>query len=142
MKRPNTAQIDIARRLFAHEAHGADSVEECTAAAERIHQKIFARLASLLGTAGTRALFARSVKLTAPDFPSLRQFDSNSTQNTAEQLVACLREEPPAAIAETTVTLCATLLTLLTTLIGERLTFQVLRSAWPAFDANASEEKK
>jgi hypothetical protein len=148
MHRQTTAQIAIARRLCEDEAGAAEpSVEAHAAAAGRVHQKIFARLASLLGVAGARALYARSVKLTLPVFPRLIAVDFDSarpTEDPTEPLMTHLRGEPAAAAVETAVALCANLLALLTTLIGERLTLQVLRSAWPAFQLRdpMDEEKK
>jgi hypothetical protein len=139
MKKPSAAHTDAARRLVAQEANGAQSIEEHAAAAERVHARIFARLASLLGATGTRALFTRSVRLTLSNYPRLRNvsFDAKPNEGPMEPLAAYLREEDPAIAVETAVALCAALLTLLSTLIGERLTFQVLRSAWPDFDASA-----
>ena len=136
MKPPSAEQMDLARHLVAHEVQGVQRAEEQTAAAGRVHPKIYAHLARLLGVAGARALYARSVKLAAPEFPCLRgvDFDAESTESSAEQLAACLRAETPAAATETAVALCARVLALLTTMIGERLTFQVLRVVWPTMD--------
>ena len=145
MQRQTTAQLAMVRRLCAHEA-GGPGVEAHAAAAERVHQKIFARLASLLGVAGARALYARSVKLTMPGFPRLNTVDFDSARPTVdptEPLMMHLRGEPPAAALETAVAVGANLLALLTTLIGQRLTFRVLRSAWPAFEVrDPNEEEK
>jgi hypothetical protein len=139
MKKPNTEQVRAARRLLAHEAQGMGSAEEQAAAAGRVHAKIFARLATLLGAGGARALYARSVRLTTGEHPCLQgvNFDAKQpTESVMGELTTCLRGEAPAVAVETAVALCAVLLALLTTLIGERLTFQVLRSAWPTFDVS------
>lgn len=141
MRRSTDAQIEKARRVFALEAQQASTADECAAAAGRVHEKLFARLAMLIGAAGARALFARSVKLTAAEYPFLGTilFDASSTESAP--LVTCLRGEAPAVVTAAMVALCANLLSLLETLIGERLTANVLRSAWPAFDANNQETK-
>ena len=55
--------------------------------------------------------------------------------------VGCLREETPATIDEASAALWATLFALLSTLIGERLTLQVMRKAWPDLDVSAFEEE-
>lgn len=114
-------------------------MEERAAAAGRVQDKLFARLASVLGAGGARALFARSVRLAAGDHACLRNvdFDAKPTEGVAELLAAHLHQEDPAVALEGVEALCATLLALLMTLIGERLTFQVLRSAWPTFDVSA-----
>ena len=135
MRRPTGAQVGVARRLFALEAReGGATAEDYAAAAGRIHEKLFARLTALVGAAAARALFLRSLRLTAVEFPYLGKvvLDPNSAES--EPLVQCLRAQEPEAVEEATVALCAALLSLLETLIGERLTANVLRSAWPAFD--------
>ncbi len=144
MKRPNAAQWETARRLFALETHKGESADERAETARRVHEKLFARLAPLIGTAGTRALFARCVRLTAPDFPCVGgvDFDAEPTASPAEKLVTCLRAEAPDRITEATVAVCATMLALLATLIGERLTSQVLKKAWPDFDMSNYKEEK
>jgi hypothetical protein len=143
MRRPSAAQFEAARHLFALEAREADSAEERAAAGRRVYEKLFERLSPFIGVVGARALFARSARLTAGDFPCLRDvdFDAQPTESVALLLVGCLRGEAPAAIAEATVAVYATMLALLATLIGERLTFQVLRNAWPNLDA-IHEEKQ
>jgi hypothetical protein len=142
VKRPSAEQLEIARRLLAHEAHGEQGVEEIAEAAGRVHQKLFARLASLLGVGGARALLARSVKSTAVDFPTLHGLNLDKLgEGPAELLAAFLRAESPATATAIAVMLCARLLALLATLIGERLTLQLLQSAWPTFDLNAPSNK-
>ena len=143
MKTPTQVQLAVARRLLAHEANESDSAEARAAAAVHIHDKVFARLASLLGAGGACALYARSVKATAIDVPSLRSVDLDTKPNgsSVEPLLAFLREATPAVATESATAICTSLLVLLTTLSGERLTFQILRSAWPTFDASAPNEE-
>ena len=144
MRRPNDEQVKTARRLIAQEGQTAEDADDC-AVAGRLHAKLFARLASLIGTSGARALWERSMKLTASEFPVLGKVDfkAKPTDSPADVLVTCLRGEAPEAIRETAVAVCAMLLALLATLIGERLTIRVLRAAWPDFDApNEENEEK
>jgi hypothetical protein len=141
MRRPTAPQIELARRLFALEAPDAADAAECAAAAGRVHEKILSRLAVLIGASGARALFVRTLKLTAVERPSLGQIVFDAKSAGSEPLVQCLRAEPPAVARETAVALYATLLSLLETLIGQRLTANVLRSAWPGFDATNQETK-
>jgi hypothetical protein len=131
---------ELAARVFALEAQGAVSAEDCAAAAARVYQKLFVRLASLVGAAGARALFARSLKLTAIEFPFLGTVD-HAKAGDGEAFVRPMREETPAVVTEATVALCATLFSLLETLIGQRLTANVVGSAWPELDATNQEIK-
>ena len=123
------------------EAQGAESIDRA-AAAGRVCEKIFGRLTPLVGKAASSALFARCMTLTAPAFPCLGKVHlSERAEDPGALLVLCLREENPATIDEASVALCACLLALLSTLIGPRLTLQVLRKAWPELDENAFEEE-
>jgi hypothetical protein len=144
VKKPSTQQLEIAQRLLDCEANGDRGVQEIAEAAGRVHVKFFARLASLLGVGGARALLARSAKLTAVDFPALRGLDLDDTggEGPAELLAAHLRAEVPATATATAVNLFACLLALLTTLIGERLTLQLVQTAWPTFDLGTSSKKE
>ncbi len=142
MRRPEAAQYAAARRLLALETSEAEDAEGSAAVGARVHEKLFSSLASLVGTAGARALFARSTKLAATDFPSFRNADFNAEAPVSELLGKALLGEPPAVIAEASVALCATLLSLLATLIGEPLTTKVLQSVWPAFDGTNEETKR
>lgn len=142
MRRPTAAQMEGARQLFALEAHKAATSEDYAAAAGRVHDKLFARLASLVSVEGARAIFTRSLKLAAIDFPCLGTVDRDARSTESKALVDCLRGQAPAAVIETAVALYATLLSLLETLIGARLTVSVLRTAWPAFGATKEETRQ
>jgi hypothetical protein len=142
MRKPTAAYLNAARRLHAHEARGAESAEERAAAAGRVCEKVYARLTPLVGTAAASALFSRCMTLTAPDFPCLGKINlAERAESPAQLLVLCLREEPAATIDAASVALWATLLALLSTLIGARLTLQVMRKAWPDLDVGAFEEE-
>jgi len=146
MKHPTPSQLDAARRLFACEGQGrggSTGAEERAAAGPRIFDETLARLATVLGSTGARALFARSVKLAAPAFPSLAavRVSVEGDDGLGEQVALCLRGQTPEQVTDTMVKLYATWLAQLETLIGEQLTTAVLRDSWPAFRAGAPEEE-
>ena len=58
------------------------------------------------------------------------------------KLRACLQALDPAVATEAAAALFGTFLELITTFIGERLTIQVLRSAWPTIEDTAPRETK
>src|SRR6185295_6594537 len=129
MSRPTAAQIARAKRLLASEGASVGDGAECAAAAGRVYDKLDAFLAPLLGRAGVQALFARSAKLSrgglaSPAEPAAALEDST-------KLSAWLQSLDPAGATETAAVLFGTFLDLITTFIGERLTVQVLRHAWP-----------
>ena len=109
------------------------------AAAGRLYESLASRLGPLIGVAGVRALFARSVKLTKADYPCLADVRTSAQPSQDEvepapQLVACLSKLEPAVAASVAVALYATFLRLMSEFIGERLVRQVVRRAFPAID--------
>ena len=127
--------MERARVLLAHEGAAA-SAGECATAAGRVYDKLHAQLAPLLGSAGVQALLARSVKLTQREFPFL---DVAALEG-ATKLRERLRAQDSAVATESAVALFGTFFTLLTKFIGERLTLQALRGAWPTIEEMAPRE--
>ncbi len=128
---PGTAQVERAKGLLASEGSAGDS-EACAAAAGRVYDKLDAHLTPLLGRAGVQALFARSAKLAPFELASGDEVAAGSEGST--KLRAHLQSLEPAVAIETAAVLFGTFLDLVTTFIGDRLTVQVLRSAWPAIE--------
>jgi hypothetical protein len=138
VNRASAAHREMARALLAHEGAGASSsADECATAAGQLYDKIHARLAPLLGAAGVEALLARSARLTQDAFPCLAGAPLDATK-----LRSRLQQQEPAVAMEAAVALFATFLALITTFIGDRLTSQVLRSAWPTADEMAPGDKR
>jgi hypothetical protein len=135
MIRPSAGQLDRARRLLASEAGSSGSSDGTASAAGRVYEKVDAQLAQLLGRAGVRALFARSAKAAQTELASLADAVGDSAT-----LSARLQSFEPSVASESAVALFGTLLELITTFIGERLTVQVLRRAWPAIEEMAPRE--
>jgi hypothetical protein len=133
--KPNAAQVERARTLLASEGGSAGDAEACAAAAGRVYDKLHAHLAPLLGRAGVQALFARSAKLAQTEHGFLADV---AAAEDSTKLRAHLQSLVPAVAIETAAALFGTFLDLLTTFIGDRLTVQVLRGAWPAIDETAS----
>jgi hypothetical protein len=131
MSKPGAAQVERARRLLASEGDSGASAEQCAAAAGRVLDNLNAQLGPLLGPAGVRALFARSAKLAQTEHAWLAEAAASEGST---KLSACLRALEPAAATETAAVLFGTFLELITTFIGERLTVQVLRRAWPTIE--------
>ena len=123
--------MENARRLLASEGAPWRSSEECAAAAWRVYEKLNARLAPLLGSAGVQALFVRSAKLAQADFASLAEV---ATSEGLTRLGSCLQGLDLAIATEAAATLFGTFLELMASFIGERLTILVLRSAWPGIE--------
>jgi hypothetical protein len=137
MPKPTKAQLDVATRLLAEErAAGASAAN----AAGRVYAKLSRSLAPLIGEGAVRALFARSVKLSA--LPCPEELAASPAPDPQERLRACLSELDPAAAATAAATLYATFLRLLIALIGERLVWQLVRSEYPALEPGETGEPK
>ena len=139
MRTTISAQVETARRLLALEGDSGSSSAECAAAAWRVYEKLNARLAPLLGSAGVEALFVRSAKLAQGKFGSLAEVAAPEGLN---KLGAGLQALEPAAATEVAAALFGTFLDLMTTFIGKRLTAVILRSGWPTLEDPALRETK
>lgn len=140
MKRPSAAELETAKRLLTHERgddkHPAD-------AAARAYQKLHERLAPLIGSAGFQALFFRSQQMTrAAGFTFLTGGTADPAADLGKQLQDSLHDREPAQATEAATVVFAIFFGLLTTFIGDRLTRQVLRGAWPEAVAASPEETK
>ena len=128
--RPSPAQLEWARRLLAHEG-AAGSADECATAAGRVYDKLHAHLDPLVGADGVHSLFVRSAKLRQGE---LAFFAEVSIVEGSTKLRECLQAQDPAVAMELAVALFGTFFALITTFIGERLTTEGLRSAWPTIE--------
>ena len=137
MSRPSATQVERAKQLLANEGGSGRSSTECAAAAWRVYEKLNARLAPLLGSAGVQMLFVRSAKLAQAEFASLAEV---ATPGGLSKLGACLQALDPADATEAAAILFGTFLDLITTFVGDRLTVLVLRSAWPTIEDTAPRE--
>lgn len=139
MSRLGATQVEKVRRLLASEGAPWSTSEECAAATWRVYEKLNARLAPLIGSDGVRALLVRSAKLAEADFPCLAEA---ARPEGLTGLGSCLKTLDPAVGAQAAATLFGNFLKLISTLIGERLTVVILRSAWPEIEDMAPGETK
>ena len=125
------------KEIFSLEGGDAPSAAERADAASRVYEKLLAQLSPLLGVNGVRALLGRSARLRKAEFAFLAD---PTVVESAERLHAALRELAPDAASAAAEGLFGTFCALITTFIGERLTAEVLRTAWPPLDELASKE--
>ena len=130
MTSPQMARI---QRILVSEGAGQDPAP----AAARVYDKLMAQLVPLLGPVGVRAMLVRSLKLASRELASLG--DSGLVES-ATALGNGLRALGAAQAAEAAAVLFATFYGLITTFIGERLTSEILRNAWPAVEEPAPKE--
>jgi hypothetical protein len=131
--------VDMARRLLAHERPAAGADDHPATAASRVFDKLHVHLAPLVGAVGVELLFVRSAKLARGEFAALAEVPIFEVST---KLRACLQAQDPAGDVESVALLFGTFFSLIATFIGERLTAQVLSSAWPTIDAPPPGETK
>ncbi|HYQ92475.1 MAG TPA: hypothetical protein VES89_10480 [Candidatus Competibacteraceae bacterium] len=109
----------------------AQPVEQVADAAISLWEKLATEIISIVGEGGFTSLYARSVFLAQSSFPWLAASSlAPQTDHRFEQLRICLAEQPPAHASEASRLLLITFTDILASLIGERLTASILRSAW------------
>lgn len=132
----------VAQRLLAHE-WGEDAGQQASAAG-RVYDRIFRAFAPIIGAAGVRAIFARSVRLSAAEFPCLEEVVTpvETHANYGQRLVACIGKLEADAASNVGVGLYAALLDLLCTFIGQPIVWQILHNAFPGVDMTGPKEKE
>ena len=130
---------ETARWLLAHERAAGTVEASPLTAPSRVYDRFHTYLAPLLGAAGVQSLFVRSAKLARGEFAP---FAETSVLDGSHKLRERLQAHDPPLETESATTLFAIFLALLTTFIGERLTIQLLRTAWPTIDETGPRETK
>jgi hypothetical protein len=116
-------------RLLALEAGGdLASIDNVVAVAVRIHAKLLHHVGPVIGETGFQALFDRTVKLTRPRFPEMPHPSDGAV---LDPLCGWMRQQPPDVTAGAVTDLFDTFTGLLSTFIGEGLTWKLLCNAWP-----------
>jgi hypothetical protein len=120
---------NLARRLIALEA-AHDPSDGLVGAAVRTCEKLRAMLAKLAGAAGFRSLMARAKALATVEIPWLDSVQVRA-DGALEGFDAASRQHGAVEGGEAAAVVVAHLLGLLVVFIGEPLTVQLLRDAWP-----------
>lgn len=137
MKRAIPDQTERARQLLAREGAGPSATAgEWATAAGRVYDQLHAHLDPLLGAAGVQALLVRSTQLTESEF----SFLEGAILERSTTLHDCLRAQEAAVAADAAAALFGNFFALISTFIGERLTTQVLRRAWPMIEETGPRE--
>ncbi len=136
MSRANSKLRSLSEHLIACESRGNRSSGRQTRAAFLVCDKLRPHLATLLGNAGFRALLSRALALAAAEVHGLRamHIKADGTWEGSDDLAQSDLE----AVAEGGVVLISQLLGLLVAFIGESLTLQLLREAWPKLSVDHS----
>ena len=135
---------ELSLKVLARHGGPDAGADEIAAAAHRGDDDLARAAAQLIGQAGIDALTSRAVYLAQNTYPWLvNRREPGQPQGPFAQVVACLKGQDPVAATKAAGAVLTTLTTLLVTFIGEPLTTQLLRKAWPdAFSASSSEDHK
>jgi len=117
----------LAQQLLATEAAGEGASGAATPALLRVSEKLQNRLTILMGNAGFRSLLTRALALAKAKSPELKAIGLNASGRL--EWPNDLENTEPAAQAACV--LIDELLGLLVLLIGEVLTLNLVRDAWP-----------
>lgn len=128
--------------LITQRAGGRDG-KAVAASARHIHDDLTAALSPLISSIGVEALSARALDLAKREYPaSERGGDNASSSDPAGQVSFWLERQPPNAATDAAAAMFATFAELLTALIGEPLTTQYLKKAWPDRSSDAPKRKR
>jgi hypothetical protein len=131
------------RALVRQTAPDADA-GALAAAARRAYDDLARVLDPLIGTLGVEALAARATHLAQRDYGWLASASgSKPTEGSFDHVCDALEQQAPALAAEAGAAVLASFIGLLATLIGERLTTQLMRQAWTdRFSGAGTEETR
>jgi hypothetical protein len=129
--------------LLYQEAGTDPDAKGLTAAALRLHDRFAAQLTPLIGAAGMHALTGRSLHLTRREFPWLEDVRlADDADGPLDRVRRCLEHQDAATAADAAVAVLATLVALLSALIGEGVTARLLHAAWSARLPRADEQEE
>ena len=121
------AATEVARRHWARAAGDTNTLEEVAAAAERTCTQLQAGLARWVGTEGYRALIDRALLLARAEHPALGGL---SCHGEAEPVTtAAVRAHSAAEVRDGMVALVATLIDLLSRIVGEEMAVELVNQA-------------
>ena len=121
---------NLAERLIAHETRENKSSGTKSPAVFPVPERLRSPLAALVGNTGFSALLSRALVLASPEVPWLLALHVKA-DGSLEGPADLEAQVAPGKIVEGRVALLARLLGLLVALIGENLTMQLIREAWP-----------
>ena len=121
------AATEVARRHWARAVGDTSTPEEVAAAAERTCTQLQAGLSRWVGTEGYRALIDRALLLARAEHPALGSLSCHGGGEPAT--TAAVRALSAAEVATGMVALVATLIDLLSRIVGEEMAVELVNQA-------------
>jgi hypothetical protein len=138
----HTALRKLALRVLAQHS-GSPGAEALTAAARRTYEDLAQVSSPLIGQVGVDALIRRALHVAQREYPWIG--DSREPGQATEpltRLVLALERQEPAVATDGAAAVFAHFAGLLLTFVGEPVTMQLLRKAWPEAFSDASTEER
>ncbi|MEO6865794.1 MAG: hypothetical protein ABI229_10110 [Gemmatimonadaceae bacterium] len=134
----SSAALATARRLLSLESPEQGIPDTASTAVEHVFAQLFSSLSQWVGIVGCNALFARALALSAPHHPVLRGvcFQLHDGTPQLECLAENAREYGSQATTEAATTVLASVITMLSGLIGEDLAMSILEVVPPGTSKN------
>ena len=128
----NQALRQLALNALAQRGGAAAGAGALAVAAQRAYEDLARESAPLIGDVGINALTGRTLYLAQLQYPwQAHTREPDKWSGPFDQIVFCLERQDPAVATEAAGAVLTTLAGLLVTFIGEPLTAQLLRKAWP-----------
>jgi hypothetical protein len=126
---------DLARHVLKQASGDDQSAERLVMATEDLFDRLFRRLGRIIGPEGFASLVSRALRLTARQFTFLANVTGEADADgfALRGLNTSVVGRDSAEVRLCLVTLLATLIGLLITLVGEDLGLRLLGQAWPEF---------
>jgi hypothetical protein len=132
----------LALKVLANYGGSGKGARAVAAAAQRAHEDLVRVSAPLIGQGGIDALTRRTVYLAQRKYPWLAQ-PGEPDQDPFTQVISRLERQDSAVATDAAAAMLATLAGLLGAFIGEHLTANLLRKAWPgAFSDTGTSDAK
>ena len=123
----SAAATKAANRLWAQEAGGSDEPEAVAAAADRVCTQLRVGLSRWVGADGYRALLGRALALARPEFPPLAGLSCEGGDGA--EATSAVRTHGPADVTASVVGLVATLVDLLSRIVGEEMAARLVEQS-------------
>ena len=127
MMQGSPSATEVARRHWARAAGDTNTLEEVAAAAERTCTQLQAGLARWVGTEGYRALIDRALLLARAEHPALGSLSCHGGDEPVT--TAAVRAHSAAEVTAGIVALVATLIDLLSRIVGEEMAVELVNQA-------------
>lgn len=136
MAQRSAAATEVARSFWARDAVDVSAPAEVTAEAQRICAQLQTGLARWVGSGGYRILVDRALAVARQEHPALGKISCNG--NDREEIAAAVRVHGTAKLTAGIVALVATLIDLLSRIVGEEMAVELVKQAVAARPGRAS----